>query len=121
GKPVGLGMFLYGMADVAQGGARPYLFDAQPHACVSDVGQAACQYGWRPDTEHAAGIAIPAIFDDGDINIEDIARLEFLFPRNPVADHVVYRGADGAGKGRVARRLITDGGRLDTQLGHEIV
>src|SRR5690606_311768 len=33
-----------------------------------------------------------------------------------VADLVVDRGADGAGEGRVARRGIADGGRLDLQL-----
>ena len=47
--------------------------------------------------EHLAGIAVVAVFDDGDVDIDDIAVFEFFVAGNAVADLVIDRGADGLG------------------------
>ncbi|CPH72588.1 Uncharacterised protein [Bordetella pertussis] len=110
-----LGVLLDGMADIAQRGAIAHLFDAFPHAVVGDVGQAARQDRGLAHVIHAAGIAEPAILDDGDVDVERIAVLEHLVARYAMTDLVVDRGADGAGEGRVAGWGVAYGGRLDLQ------
>src|SRR5690606_7230306 len=57
----------------------------------------------RADEVHAAGIAIPAVLDDGDVDIDDVALPQNL-PRcgDAVTDDVVDRCADGFGKTLVA-------------------
>jgi hypothetical protein len=47
-------------------------------------------------------VAVVAILDDGDVEVEDVAVLQHLVAGDAVADHVVDRGADGLGVGRVA-------------------
>ncbi len=47
---------------------------------------------------HTAGIAMETVFYDRDINIDDVSGLELPVVRDPVAHHVVDRGADGFGK-----------------------
>src|SRR5205814_4167562 len=44
--------------------------------------------------KHAAGVAVPAVEDRGDVDIDDVARLQALVGGNAVTDHVVDRGAD---------------------------
>ena len=53
---------------------------------------------------HAAGIAMPAIDDDGDVDIDDVAIDQLLRPRNAVADHMVDRGADRFRKAAIIER-----------------
>src|SRR5690606_10063627 len=77
--------------------------------------QAAGQNGGFPDVEHATGITEPAILDDRDVDVHDVAVLENLVARNAVADHVVHGSADGRREGRVAGRRVTHGGRLHVQ------
>ena len=48
-----------------------------------------------PDQEHAAGVAVEAILDDGDVHVDDVAGPEHPVPGDAVADHVVDRSADG--------------------------
>jgi hypothetical protein len=52
-------------------------------------------------THHAAGIAVPAIFDDGDVEIDDVALFETLIARDAVAHDMIDRGADRLGKAAV--------------------
>ena len=56
------------------------------------VGQAAkasrCERGLA-DFEHTAGVAMPAVLDDRDIDIDDIAFLQWFVVGNSVADLVV--------------------------------
>src|SRR3546814_9837785 len=103
------------MADVAQMCAVADLVDAQPHALVGDLGEPPRQDGGLADVVHAAGIAVPAILDDRDVDIEYVAVLEDFFARDAVAYLMIDRGADGAGEGRIARRRIADRGRRDLQ------
>ncbi len=59
------------------------------------------------DGEHAAGIAVPAVLDDGDVDVDDVALLEALVrARDAVADHVIDRGAD-----RLREAAVIQGGR----------
>ncbi|KAG0778142.1 hypothetical protein G6F22_011413 [Rhizopus arrhizus] len=91
------------MADIAQGGARTHRADSAPHRFVGGFHQAARHHRRRADEVHAAGIAVPAILDDGDVDIDDVAILEHLpFTGNAVADDVVDRGAHGLGEAAVA-------------------
>jgi hypothetical protein len=47
------------------------------------------------DKKHFAGIAVIAIFDHRDIDIDDVAELNtFFFRPDTVANNVIYRGAD---------------------------
>ncbi|MGY3645102.1 hypothetical protein ACVWW2_000393 [Bradyrhizobium sp. LM4.3] len=55
----------------------------------------------RADRIHAAGIAIPAVDDEGDVDVDDVALFQRTVAGHAVADHVVERGA-----GRVAVAAI---------------
>src|SRR5690606_33841264 len=55
------------------------------------------------DVVHAAGVAVPAVLDHGDVDVDDVAVLQDLgLARDAVADHVVDRGAHGLGEAAVA-------------------
>ena len=51
--------------------------------------------GGLADEVHAAGVAVEAVLDDRDVDVDDVAGLQALVVRDAVADHVVDRGADG--------------------------
>ena len=70
---VRLGVALDGVADVAQGRARAHLRDALPHAFVGDLAQAPRLDGGLAHEEHAARVAVPAVLDDGDVDVHDVA------------------------------------------------
>ena len=53
-----------------------------------------------PDEVHAAGIAMEAVADDRDVDIDDVAALQALIARDAVAHHVVDRGANGLRESR---------------------
>ncbi|MCY1440507.1 hypothetical protein D9M71_567860 [compost metagenome] len=54
--------------------------------------------------EHAAGVAVVAVLDDGDVDVQGVAILERLVARDAVANHVVDRGTDRLGKTLVVER-----------------
>ncbi|MNI59518.1 hypothetical protein D3C73_1146850 [compost metagenome] len=114
-KPIGFGVLLDGVAHVAQGGAVLDLLDALPHTLEGDLGQAARQDGLFTHGVHAAGVAEPAILDDGDVDIERVPIFQHLVARNAVANLMVHRRTDGAGEGRVAGRGVAHRGGLDLQ------
>src|SRR5690606_38238368 len=95
GEPCTLGVFLNGMTDVSQSGAGADLLDAQPHAFIGGLNKAAGQDGRFADEEHAAGVTEPAILDDGDVNVHDVAVLQNLVTGYAVTDHVIDGRADG--------------------------
>ncbi len=92
---VSLGVGLDRMADVAETNAGADHLDADLHAIVSHLHQASRRRLDLAHGEHAAGIAVVAVLDHGDVDIHDIAVLQFLVGGNAVADLVVDRGADG--------------------------
>ncbi|MPM61855.1 hypothetical protein SDC9_108718 [bioreactor metagenome] len=121
-QAVALGVLLDGVADVSQACAGLDLLDAQPHGVEGQGRQALGGDGAFADQVHAAVVAIPAVVgDDGDVHIDDVALLERLVVGNAVADHVVHRGAQVAGIGRIAGRLVADGGRHGALLVHALL
>ena len=75
-KPVVFGVALDGVAEVAQGRPRADDRDAAHHRLVGDIDET---LRLHPDLvaegEHAAGIAVPALQDHGDVDVQDVAGL----------------------------------------------
>jgi hypothetical protein len=70
---------------------------------VRDLDQALRHHRRLAHRVHAAGVAVEAVLDDGDVDIDDVAVPEHLGrARDAVADDVVDRGADGLGEALVA-------------------
>ena len=106
-KAVGFGVTLDGVADIAQPGARLHLRNAQPQAFIGDAAQAGSLLGgFATDHEHAAGVAVEAVLDDRDVQIDDVALLQCPLRRHAVAHHVIDRGADRLRIGAVAGRRV---------------
>ena len=108
GKALFLGIGLDDVADVAQACAGSHLLDAQPQALPGDIHQTLGQHRRLADHEHAAGVAVEAILDDRDIDVEDVAVLELAVTGDAVADLVVDRRTDRLGVGRMARRGVIE-------------
>src|ERR1700730_16514946 len=89
---------LDGMTDIAQVRTRTYRLDAAPHGGEAGLGEALRVRGRLAHQVHAAGVAVKSVGDHGDVDIDDVAGLQALVIRDAVADHVVYRGADGLGE-----------------------
>jgi hypothetical protein len=56
------------------------------------------------DLEHPAGVAVVAVLDHGDVDVDDIAFFQLLRAGNAMADHMIDRGADGFGKAAIVER-----------------
>src|SRR6185437_961485 len=119
---VGLRVTLHGVADIAQRGARTHGVDALPHRLVGDVAQALRLHRGLARIEHAAGIAVPAVLDHGDVDVHDVAVAQHLVAGHAVADLVVHRGADRLGVGTMAgRRIVQRRGDRVLHLDHVVV
>src|SRR4051812_1067093 len=103
-----LGMALDGSTQVAQTGARTHMADAEPHALMGHVDQAARLDARLADEVHPAAIAVVAVLDHGDVDIEDVPGFEHALAGYAVANLVVDRGADGFGVRLVTRRRIVE-------------
>src|SRR5258708_32202584 len=101
-------MALDGCADVAKTRAGAHLSNPAPHAFVGDLDQAARLDVRLADIEHAAAVAVEAVLDDGDVDVQDIARLQHPVARHAVADLVIYRGADRLRKSLVAGGRVVE-------------
>ena len=73
GKAQALCKHLNGVANVTQVRTGFDFHNAMPHGVIGHLAQAFG--GDRPFThdEHAAGVAMPAVFDDGDVDVDDVA------------------------------------------------
>ena len=91
----GLDHLLDGIADVAEGVARLDHRQTGLERVIGDLDQLLRPGIDLADPEHAAGIAMPAVDDDGVVDVDDVALLQNLVAGNAVADDVVDRGADG--------------------------
>jgi hypothetical protein len=101
---------LDGMADVAQCGAGLDLPDPGQHGFVSRCDQAPGQHAGGADKKHAAGVAEPAVLDDGDVDVDDVALFQnFVGRGDAVAHHLVDGGQYGLGIAEVAH-VGGDGG-----------
>src|ERR1700759_632513 len=67
---------LNGVADIACRGARLYRGNAAHHRLVRHFDQPFGFAGNRADRVHPAGIAIPAVDDEGDVDVDDVAFLQ---------------------------------------------
>src|SRR6185295_6950378 len=90
-----LGIALDRKTDIPELSAGPDSVDAAPHAFEGDVAQAPGLDRGLPYVEHAARVAVVAVLDYGDIDIQDVARLELLVSGYAVAYHVIDGCADG--------------------------
>ena len=115
-KPGGLGVLLNMVANITQRCAWLDGPDGPHHRLMGDLGQAAGFHRWLTDPEHPAGIAIPSIQNDGNIDVEDITILQHLFRGNAVADNMVDRNTGGFGKA-----LIVERGRGCAMIGNVLV
>src|SRR5690606_22067476 len=117
---LGLDELLDGVADVAEGVPRLDLGQTQVQRLIGDVDQPLGAGVDLADRIHAARIAMPAVDDDGVVDVDDVAFLQDLVAGNAVADDVVDRGADRLGIALVAQA----GGRaavVQGELAHQIV
>src|SRR5471032_1325744 len=94
-EAVAFGNGLNRMTNVAQRGAGTHRTDAGAHGLVSGLDQPPRLRARLADKVHAAGVAKPAVFDDGDVDIHDVAILKHPARRDAVADHFVDRSTHG--------------------------
>ena len=87
------GMALDGSGNVAQAVAGLRVLNADHQAFVRDVDEAASLQRHVPHQIHATGIAVPAVYDRGDVDVDDVAVLEGTIRRNSMAHDMVDRGA----------------------------
>jgi hypothetical protein len=117
-----LGVRLDRVPDVSQVRPRPHLAYAFPQALVRHLAQAARLDGWIADVEHAAGVAVEAVLDHGDIDVDDVARAELLVAGDAVTHHVVHGSADRLRERLIAGRGVVERGRRGLKLaGDELV
>src|SRR3546814_3130772 len=94
GEPLRLDELLDGVADVADRRPRPHRLDAFPHGLEGNVDQPLGEPLGPAGDVHPAGIAVPAVEDDGHVDVRDVAVAEPAVARDAVADDVVDRDAD---------------------------
>ena len=99
---------LNGVADVAKISARLDPGDAVPHGFERDVGKTPRLYRRFTGEIHAAGVAMIAVLDDRDVDVDDVTRLQHLVARHAVAHLMVDRRANGFRVGRVSRRRVVE-------------
>ena len=75
--------------------------DAAPHGFKRHVDDALHFDAGLADREHPAGVAVPAVDDDGDIDVDGIAVLETFVTGDAVTNNVVDRCTDGFRKSPV--------------------
>ena len=98
-----LGIALDGMADIAGGGAGLYHGNAPHHGLIGDVHQARGLQLHVADGIHAAGVAVPAVQDHGDVNVHHIAVAQRLVFGDAVTHHMIDAGADGVAIAAIAQ------------------
>ena len=91
-------------ADVAQPRAGFGRRDAEHQAFVSHLDQLLGLERRLAGVEHPAGIAVPAVNQRRDVDVENIAILQHLVARNAVTDHMVDRDARAVGIAAIAER-----------------
>ena len=105
---VAFGAALDDVADVAEPRARADPGDSAPHAFVGDVAQAPRLHRWLAYAKHAARIAVVAVFDHRDVDVEYVARLEFFVAGHAMTYDVIDRRADRFRIGLIARRRVIE-------------
>ena len=70
-----------------------------PHGFVGGVAKSFGRNGNVAHHEHAAGVAMPPIFDDSDVNVDDVTFFQGFFIGDAMANLMVDGGANGFGIG----------------------
>src|SRR6185437_10223463 len=86
-KAMALGEALDRCADVAEAGARLDLAYTAPHRRKGHFAQPLGLDRRRADVEHPAGVAVEAVLDHRDVDVDDVAGLEHFVARDAVADN----------------------------------
>jgi hypothetical protein len=121
-KTVRFGMPLYHVTDIAQARARPDAGDAEPQTFEGDLAQpAGLLADFIADHEHAAGVAVEAVLDHRDVQVDDVTLLQRTRCRNAVAHDMIDRRADRLRERAVARRRIVERRRDGFLLIHHVV
>src|SRR5690606_8298170 len=93
-EAIGLGVLPDAVVDAALGGARLHRADAADPRLAGGLHQPARHHRRLADVVHAPGVAVPAVLDHGDVDVQDVAVLQHLaLAGDAVADDVVDRGA----------------------------
>src|SRR6202167_1550030 len=100
-KIVALGIALDGMSNIAQMGSRLDHAYAAPHGLVAGDSQAPGQHAGVADEVHAAGVPMKTLANHSHVDVDDVAVFQALVAGNPVAHHVIDRGAYGLGEAAV--------------------
>ena len=110
---VGLNGMTY-VTDMVAGFGR---LDAQHQAFIGHIDQALGLHWHIADQEHAAGVAVPSAQLRRDVDVDDVAVLQFLVRRNAVANDMVDRNtaamriaaiAQSGGNGSAAHRHLAN-------------
>src|SRR3982751_509720 len=86
------------VTDVAEARAGTHLRNALPHGFPARFGEALGGRRRLADVIHAARVAVITIADHGDVDVDDVARLEDLLVRDAMANDVIHGRADGLRK-----------------------
>src|SRR5260221_2039359 len=116
----GLGMALDGVGNVAEMIAGLGLLEAEHQAFVGDVDQLPGAQRHVADQIHAARVAVPAVDDRSDVDVDDVAVLERLVDWNAVADDMDDRNAAALGVAAVAQRCRSRA-RIESHLVDDVV
>ena len=92
------------LADVSQALPRGYLAYAGPHRMEGDLRQPSCLDARPADVKDAAGVTVKAVLDNRNVDIDHVAVPEFALAGYAVADNLVQRRADRAGKAAIVER-----------------
>ncbi len=96
------GQRLDGMTDIAKMGAGAHLFNAGLQAVVGGLDQTPGLDRGLTHEVHAAGIAMEVVFDEGDVDVDDIAVGEPFVAGDAMAHHLIDRGAHRFGETPIA-------------------
>src|SRR5690606_11046116 len=101
---VALGMLLDRVRDVAHAVAALGLLDAGRQALIGDLDEALRLDRHLADQIHAARVAVPAVDDAGDVDVDDIALAHRLVVGNPMTHDMVDAGAAAVRETAITQR-----------------
>ena len=110
-KAVAFCKLLNGPPNVTQPSAGLDFDDAVPHGFVGQLAKPLGSNRGFADNEHATGVTMPAIFDHGDVNVDNVALFQGFVVGDAMANLMVDRSANRLGVGVVAIRGIVQWGR----------
>ena len=96
--PLLFGVLLDGVADITEVDSWLDHLDTYAHALIAYSTDSLGLKRRFADQEHFTGVAVVAVFDDGDVDVDDIAVFETSVAGNAVAYLMIHRGANGFGK-----------------------